>query len=27
VFFCSDYLDATGESVRVSIDIPWRSLT
>jgi len=25
VFFCSDYLDATGESVRVSIDIPWRS--
>ena len=26
VFFCSDYLDATGELVRVSIDIPWRSL-
>jgi PilZ domain len=25
VFFCSDYLDATGELVRVSIDIPWRS--
>jgi len=25
VFFCSDYLDATGESVRVSIDVPWRS--
>jgi Tfp pilus assembly protein PilZ len=25
VFFCSDYLDATGEQVRVSIDIPWRS--
>ena len=25
VFFCSDYLDATGESVQVSIDVPWRS--
>jgi PilZ domain len=25
VFFCSDYLDPTGEPVRVSIDIPWRS--
>jgi hypothetical protein len=24
VFFCSDYLDATGEAVRVSIDVPWR---
>jgi hypothetical protein len=25
VFFCSDYLDSTGESVRVSIRVPWRS--
>ena len=25
VFFCSDYLDPTGEPVRISIDIPWRS--
>ena len=25
VFFCSDYLDATGETVRISIDIPWRA--
>ena len=25
VFFCSDYLDATGESVRVSINVPWRA--
>ena len=25
VFFSSDYLDATGELVRVSIDVPWRS--
>jgi hypothetical protein len=24
-FFCSDYLDPTGEPVRISIDIPWRS--
>jgi hypothetical protein len=24
VFFCSDYLDPTGESVRVSIEVPWR---
>ncbi len=24
LFFCSDYLDATGESVRVWLDIPWR---
>jgi hypothetical protein len=25
LFFCSDYLDATGETVRVWLDIPWRS--
>ena len=25
VFFCSDYLDSTGELVRISIDVPWRS--
>ena len=25
VFFCSDYLDSTGEPVRISIDVPWRS--
>jgi hypothetical protein len=25
LFFCSDYLDATGESVRVWLDIPWRN--
>jgi hypothetical protein len=24
VFFCSDYLDSTGEPVRISIDVPWR---
>jgi hypothetical protein len=24
LFFCSDYLDSTGEMVRVSIDVPWR---
>jgi hypothetical protein len=25
LFFCSDYLDSTGESVRVWLDIPWRN--
>jgi hypothetical protein len=25
LFFCSDYLDATGETVRVWLDIPWRN--
>jgi hypothetical protein len=25
LFFCSDYLDNTGESARVSLDIPWRN--
>jgi len=25
LFFCSDYLDGTGETVRVWLDIPWRS--
>jgi hypothetical protein len=25
VFFCSDYLDAAGELVRISIDVPWRA--
>jgi len=25
LFFCSDYLDSTGETVRVWLDIPWRS--
>lgn len=25
IFFFSDYLDSTGESVRVWLDIPWRS--
>jgi hypothetical protein len=25
LFFCSDYLDGTGESVRVWLDIPWRN--
>ena len=24
LFFCSDYLDGTGETVRVCLDIPWR---
>ena len=24
LFFCSDYLDGTGETVRVWLDIPWR---
>jgi hypothetical protein len=24
VFFCSDYLDAKGEPVRISIEVPWR---
>ena len=24
VFFCSDYLDGTGESVRISLELPWR---
>lgn len=24
LFFCSDYLDGTGETVRISLDIPWR---
>jgi len=24
LFFCSDYLDNTGESARLSLDIPWR---
>lgn len=23
LFFCSDYLDAAGESVRIWLDIPW----
>jgi hypothetical protein len=25
LFFCSDYLDNTGESARLWLDIPWRS--
>jgi len=25
LFFCSDYLDNTGESARVWLDIPWRN--
>jgi len=25
LFFCSDYLDGTGETVRVWLDIPWRN--
>jgi hypothetical protein len=25
LFFCSDYLDAAGESARVSLEIPWRN--
>jgi hypothetical protein len=25
LFFCSDYLDGTGEPVRVWLDIPWRN--
>ncbi len=25
LFFCSDYLDGTGESVRIWLDIPWRN--
>ena len=25
LFFCSDYLDGTGETVRISLDIPWRN--
>lgn len=25
LFFCSDYLDGTGEPVRISLDIPWRT--
>ncbi|MBN2574105.1 MAG: PilZ domain-containing protein [Deltaproteobacteria bacterium] len=25
LFFCSDYLDATGESARLWLDIPWRN--
>ena len=25
VFFSSDYLDSTGEPVRISIDVPWLS--
>ena len=24
LFFCADYLDNTGEAVRVSVDVPWR---
>jgi PilZ domain len=24
VFFCSDYLDAMGELVRISIEVPWQ---
>jgi hypothetical protein len=24
LFFCSDYLDGTGETVRISLDVPWR---
>jgi len=24
LFFCSDYLDGTGETVQVWLDIPWR---
>jgi hypothetical protein len=24
LFFCSDYLDGTGEAVRIWLDIPWR---
>jgi hypothetical protein len=25
LFFCSDYLDGTGETVRIWLDIPWRN--
>jgi hypothetical protein len=25
LFFCSDYLDGAGETVRVWLDIPWRA--
>jgi hypothetical protein len=25
LFFCSDYLDNTGEFARLTLDIPWRS--
>ena len=25
LFFCSDYLDNTGESARLWLDIPWRN--
>lgn len=25
LFFCSDYLDGTGETVRIWLDIPWRT--
>jgi PilZ domain len=25
LFFCSDYLDGTGETVRISLDVPWRN--
>lgn len=25
LFFCSDYLDGTGETVRISLDVPWRA--
>jgi hypothetical protein len=25
LFFCSDYLDSTGESACLSLDIPWRN--
>jgi hypothetical protein len=25
LFFCSDYLDATGETARLWLDIPWRN--
>ena len=24
LFFCSDYLDGTGETVRIWLDVPWR---
>jgi len=24
LFFCSDFLDSTGEMVKVSIEVPWR---
>ncbi len=25
LFFCSDYLDGTGETVRIWLEIPWRN--